>query len=555
MADNKIKVIIDVVGDKASTSLRNFRSDLTSTEGAFGKMKVAGSAAFDQIKGAGAEMAVAAGAALVTFGIKAAGAFQDVALEAGRFKDVMGGTSEEASRWLAVVKPLGVEMGDLSDVFNNLAGLVDANDQSLKDLGVTIAKDASGRVNMSETVLRIVEALGQVEDPARRAALMAKFFGEEGARQFAPLVAQAKDLREQFDNVSDAKIIDEGELKRAREMRDRMKELKDKFADFQMEVGEKVVPVLIALADQAIVVADAVGTVSSVIDESINIVERAIGVDEDKAKSGDKITTGTWATVDATGKLIAVTEEMTAAAKAEADATKATAEELEAFDGLVGLVAGAQTQLEETIAAANEAMLEQAGILQEQIDAQRAAADSAFALRDAEADLAEKVGSANDEMKEADGDLYKVRAVLDDVAQSAGEVADSTVRVWEEQAKANGTTLTAAQRQEMWNQKMIGSASTLDGPMRDAVLQYAADVNGIPPEKVSEIRALLDRGEVAYAEAVLNDASRTRDAAILSAVASRSWTRAATSRRASRRSLPNVAPSSSTVCWSTGLPT
>jgi hypothetical protein len=297
-------------------------------------------------------------------------------------------------------------------------------------------------------------------------------------------------------------------------MRDRMKELKDKFADFQMEVGEKVVPVLIALADQAIVVADAVGTVSSVIDESINIVERAIGVDEDKAKSGDKITTGTWATVDATGKLVAVTDEMHAAAVAEANAMKASAEELEAFEGLVGLVAGAQTQLEETISAANEAMLEQAGILQEQIDAQRAAADSAFALRDAEADLAEKVGSANDEMKEADGDLYKVRAVLDDVAQSAGEVADSTVRVWEEQAKANGTTLTAAQRQEMWNQKMIGSASTLDGPMRDAVLQYAADVNGIPPEKVSEIRALLDRGEVAYAEAVLNDASRTRDAAI-----------------------------------------
>jgi hypothetical protein len=180
----------------------------------------------------------------------------------------------------------------------------------------------------------------------------------------------------------------------------------------------------------------------------------------------------------------------------------------------VDAVAEAQSQLEDEIAEANAALLEQAGILQEQIDAQRAAADSAFALRDAEDDLAEKVAGANDEMKEADGDLRKVRGVLDDVAQSAGDVADSTVRVWEEQAKANGTTLTAAQRQEMWNKKMIGSASTLDGPMRDAVLDYAANVNGIPPEKVSEIRALLDRGEVAYAEAVLNDASRTRDAAI-----------------------------------------
>jgi hypothetical protein len=203
-----------------------------------------------------------------------------------------------------------------------------------------------------------------------------------------------------------------------------------------------------------------------------------------------------------------------AAAKAQADATKELAEDLEAFDGLVGLVAGAQTQLEETISAANDAMLEQAAILQEQIDAQRAAADSAFAFRDAEDDLVEKINGANDAMKEADGDLRKVRAVLDDVAQSSGSVADAALRVWEEQAKANGTTLTATQKQDLWNRSMIESASTLDGPMRDAVLDYAANVNGIPPEKLSEIKALLDEGKVAEAEAALNDASRTRDAAI-----------------------------------------
>jgi hypothetical protein len=203
-----------------------------------------------------------------------------------------------------------------------------------------------------------------------------------------------------------------------------------------------------------------------------------------------------------------------AAAKAQAEATKELAEDLEAFDGLVGLVSGAQTQLEETISAANEAMLEQAAILQEQIDAQRAAADSAFAFRDAEDDLVEKVLGANEAMKEADGDLRKVRAVLDDVAQSSGGVADAAVRVWEEQAKANGVTLTATQKQDLWNRSMVQTASTLDGPMRDAVLDYLANVNGIPPEKVSEIKALLDEGKVAEAETALNDASRAREAAV-----------------------------------------
>jgi hypothetical protein len=512
MADNKIKVIIDVVGDKASASLRNFKSDLAGAEGAFGKMKVAGTAAFDQIKGAGAEMAVAAGAALVTFGVKAASAFTGLALEAGKFADATGLAVEDASRWIEVAGDVGIGADQIQGAILKMNREI-ANgglDQFADD--VVRAKD--GTVEASATFESLVTKIGAIKDPTDRAAAAQKAFGRGFADIAELMEMDATELRAALEGVSDAKIIDEGELKRAKEMRDRIDQLKDKFEDFQLEVGEKVVPVLIALADQAILVADAVGTVGSVIDETIDIVERAVGVNEDHAESQGKITAGTWAAVDATGKLVAVTDEMHAAAVAEANAMKASAEELEAFEGLVGLVAGAQTQLEETISAANEAMLEQAGILQEQIDAQRAAADSAFALRDAEDDLAEKVAGANDEMKEADGDLRKVRGVLDDVAQSAGEVADSTVRVWEEQAKANGTTLTAAQRQEMWNQKMIGSASTLDGPMRDAVLDYAANVNGIPPEKVSEIRALLDAGKIVEAEALLNEASRTRDAAI-----------------------------------------
>jgi hypothetical protein len=512
MADSKIRVVIDVVGDKAAASLRNFKSDLAGAEGAFGKMKVAGTAAFDQIKGAGAEMAVAAGAALVTFGVKAASAFTGLALEAGKFADATGLAVEDASRWVEVAGDVGIGSAEIEGAILKMNKAIGAG--ALKEFEGDIVRAKDGTVDASATFESLITKIGAIKDPTDRAAAAQKAFGKGFASVAELMEMDATELRAALEGVSDAKIIDEGELKRAKEMRDRIDQLKDKFEDFQLEVGEKVVPVMIALADQAILLADAVGTVGSVVDESIDILERAIGVGGDKEESDGRITAGVWATVDATGRLVAVTDEMTAAAKAEADATKATTEELEAFEGLVGLVAGAQTQLEETIAAANAAMLEQAGILQEQIDAQRAAADSAFALRDAEADLAEKVGGANEAMKEADGDLYKVRAVLDDVAQSAGEVADGTVRIWEEQAKANGTTLTAVQRQDLWNQKMIGTASTLDGPMRDAVLQYAADVNGIPPEKVSEIRALLDDGKIVEAAALLNEASRTRDAAI-----------------------------------------
>jgi hypothetical protein len=46
------------------------------------------------------------------------------------------------------------------------------------------------------------------------------------------------------------------------------------------------------------------------------------------------------------------------------------------------------------------------------------------------------------------------------------------------------------------------------------VLDYVGQVNGIPPEKVSEIKALIEEGKIDEANAMLDEASRTRDAAI-----------------------------------------
>jgi hypothetical protein len=482
MASNVIKVVIDVVNDKSAAALRSLKTDLAGAEGAFGKMKVAGAAAFDKIKGAGAEMAVA-----------------------GKFADATGLATEDASRWIEVAGDVGIGADQIQGAILKMNKAIGAG--ALKEFEGDIVRAKDGTVEASATFENLITKIGAIKDPTDRAAAAQKAFGKGFASVAELMEMDATELRAALEGVSDAKIIDEGELERAKQMRDRIDQLKDKFEDFQLEVGEKVVPVLVALADQAIVVADAFGTVGSVIDESINLVERAVGVNEDEAKSLDDVYASMLAANE--GRR-ATTEEISRTT----EASEAAVSGLEKFGGVVGLVADAQTQLEETIAEANAALLEQAGILQEQIDAQRAAADSAFALRDAEDDLVEKINGANEAMKEADGDLRKVRAVLDDVAQSSGDVADAAVRIWEEQSKANGTTLTATQKQDLWNRSMVQSASTLDGPMRDAVLDYIANVNGIPPEKLSEIKALLDDGKVAEAEAALNDASRTRDAAI-----------------------------------------
>jgi hypothetical protein len=505
MGTSVIKAIVDISTDKATKALKDLKKDLAAADGNFGKIKVAGSAAFTQLTQHATSFALTAGAALIGFGVKAASAFTGLALEAGKFADATGLATEDASRWIEVAGDVGIGADQIQGAILKMNKAIGAG--ALKEFEGDIVRAKDGTVEASATFENLITKIGAIKDPTDRAAAAQKAFGKGFASVAELMEMDATELRAALEGVSDAKIIDEGELERARVMRDRIDQLKDKFEDFQLEVGEKVVPVLVALADQAIVVADAVGTVSSVIDASIDIVERAVGVNEDEKRSVDEVYA---AQLKANEGRRATTEEISRST----DATRASAEGLEAFGGFVGLVADAQTQLQETIAEANDAMLEQAAILQEQIDAQRAAADAGFALRDAQADLAEKVGGANDAMKEADGDLYKVRAVLDDVAESAGAVADNTVRVWEEQSKANGTTLTAVQKQDLWNDSMLANAATLEGPMRDAVLDYVGQVNGIPPEKVSEIKALIEEGKIDEANAMLDEASRTRDAAI-----------------------------------------
>jgi hypothetical protein len=89
-------------------------------------------------------------------------------------------------------------------------------------------------------------------------------------------------------------------------------------------------------------------------------------------------------------------------------------------------------------------------------------------------------------------------------------VADAANQLAEQQAKASGTTVTATQKLDTWNGSMLTSAANLSGPVQAAVLAYIATTNGIPPEKLTDVQALIDQGKIAEAEAELNRVSRER---------------------------------------------
>jgi hypothetical protein len=202
--------------------------------------------------------------------------------------------------------------------------------------------------------------------------------------------------------------------------------------------------------------------------------------------------------------------------EADAAATRADrlAQRLDAAKGASDRAAQSSEDLADRLEVEADQLRDAAAAAQERLDAQRAAVDATYALRDADREFLEMLEESNEMLEENEGNLDAAREIMDDAALAAADLADSQVRVAEETATANGETLTATQRQDVWNSKMLGSAATAKGPLRQGILDYIGAVNGIPPEKVSEILALIDEGKIEEAELALETASRSRESAV-----------------------------------------
>lgn len=240
--------IISEFADKglksAEAAFNHFRNKVGEAEGAMGKFKAGSGAALDYVKANAGTFALGAGAALATFGAKAVMAFQDTALAAGKFSDATGLATEDASRWIEVAGDIGVEAGSVQGALNKLNKAVESGSKAFDEMGAAIVRTEDGSVDVNKTFLNVVDALNRIPDPAKRAQLASDVLGKSWM-DLSELIAQGStQLTKSLSEVSDAKIIDEDEVRKAREFRERMDELSDTFQNIALEVGEALVPVL-----------------------------------------------------------------------------------------------------------------------------------------------------------------------------------------------------------------------------------------------------------------------------------------------------------------------
>jgi len=229
---------------EAETAFGKFRREVGEAQGAMGKFKTIGGAALDSVKANAVAFASGAAAAIGTFVIKSVNAFQDLALSAGKFADATGLSSEEASRFIEVVGDIGVEAATVEKSIGFMNKTLGNSPELFEKLGVQIAYAADGSKDINGTFLNVVDRLNEIKDPAQRAATATKLLGR-GWMELAELVGMGADeLAASLASVSDAKVISQEELQKARDYRAATDNLKDAWEDFSLQIGQAVVPAL-----------------------------------------------------------------------------------------------------------------------------------------------------------------------------------------------------------------------------------------------------------------------------------------------------------------------
>ena len=221
----------------AKAAFANFKTDVSNATGAMGKFKAGGNAALNAVKANAANLALAGGAALAGFAVKAIGQFQDLALASGKFADATGLSVEEASRFIEVGGDIGIEAGTIETAIGKMNRTLGGSPELFDELGVEIVRTDSGLTDVNGTFLKVIDRLKAIKDPAERARVAAQLLGK-GWQSMAELINMGSDeLQKSLDSVSGAQVISDEELRKAKEYRDTMDDLGDLWSGFVTDAG------------------------------------------------------------------------------------------------------------------------------------------------------------------------------------------------------------------------------------------------------------------------------------------------------------------------------
>ena len=228
----------------AKKAFGDFKSAVGNAEGGLGKFQAGSKVVFDTVKANAGNLAIAGGAAFVAFAGQGIKAFQDLALQAGKFADATGLAVQDASRYIEFAGDIAVPIDAIEGAIGRLNKTIGTDPDMVRNLGVDLVYLKDGSLDVNETFLNTIQRIKDIKDPAEKARVAAKLLGK-GWQATAELIEMgATDVRKALKGVSDEQVIDPAELERAKKFRDTMDDLADKTKKIALALGEFLVPII-----------------------------------------------------------------------------------------------------------------------------------------------------------------------------------------------------------------------------------------------------------------------------------------------------------------------
>lgn len=534
-------------------ALSQLKSEASGASGFLGQMGETGSRVGGLLKQNLAAGAIAASAAVVALGVKAAAAFQDTALGAGKFADATGITVEQASRLREVAGDFDVSSESVQGALMRFNKGAEDLAPKLKELGAQLVYTKEGNVDAYESFINAASAIGGIEDPTKRAQSAQEVFGRSYGQIAELMSLDAGQLRAELGAVSEQKVINEDELARARDFRARLDSVKDIGEDLMLTLGELAVsiggPLLTAFAGAAKKAGEFVGLITGFVNKprgdntAYTTFFTGIGT---SARSNAELVAGFTGAVGAAYNSQSIGQTVGPAVKAfftDLGMESASAElKVKALNETFGMLydtdpAAFKSTIDSMIQLASGA---DEGSLKFQAWATEMGLTNGMLV-----ELATKAGLLGETlpalgiddlttaMSGANGEAGPLSTSLDTAARKAGYLgdrvayADQQIRILKSGIDADRQLLTLQgqfddvrkKAEEAWTSAATGAdnaeelnrdyqLSVLD--LKSGVIDYATEVLKLPASQVTELAAAIDQNSIDGVESILTNAARPR---------------------------------------------
>ncbi len=477
----RIRLVIDATADGATSAFTRLKTSVSQADGFVNKFKAGASSAMSTVQANAGAFAATAGAALLTFGIKAVHAFESTAKAAIDLAAATGLSTEAASRWVAVGDDMGVTAEQLTTGIGRIGKTLDGG--TWEKYGIA-TRDAAGEARDANAILLdAFDALGRITNETERAKVGNELFGK-GYANLAPMIGKTRaEYEAMLGAVEDGQVITDKEAKKAERMRLAEDALADALGEVTMAVGE----VVAGMAPFLESVSKSVSRVTELAD--------AIGALDIAGRAADPMQFLTGGTAnDVIDPVTLALDEFVASMQRGVFTADNARPILEKWVSLHADAGVTVEQLMSDIYGVTEAIASEDGA------AQRAATrvDQLSGAQDRAAESAATAEDRTRELQDALDDLTRKDKELD-LADSFDDLRAAAEAAWI--ATAEGAE-DAEEKQRDYQRAQIDTSRL--------VAEYATELAKLPPEMATAILALIDDGKFAEAEAKLARLARTR---------------------------------------------